>query len=41
MEIENIDMLCASIEKLNVAASLLERAVARLEQREAETGEVQ
>lgn len=41
MEIENNDMLCASIEKLNVAANLLERAVAQLEQREAATGEVQ
>jgi peptidoglycan hydrolase CwlO-like protein len=42
MEIEEMEMLSASVEKLNVAASLLERMVAQLEQREAEaTGEVQ
>jgi len=42
MEIEANDMLNASVEKLNVAASLLERMVAFLEQREAAaTGEVQ
>jgi len=42
MEIEANDMLNASMEKLNAAASLLERMVAVLEQREASaTGEVQ
>lgn len=35
MEIEANDMLHASVEKLNAAASLLERAVAYLEEREA------
>jgi hypothetical protein len=35
MEIEANDMLNASVEKLNAAASLLERAVAYLEEREA------
>ena len=42
MEIEANDMLNASVEKLSAAASLLERMVAYLEQREAAaTGEVQ
>jgi hypothetical protein len=42
MEIEAKDMLNASMEKLNAAASLLERMVAVLEQRDAgATGEVQ
>ena len=41
MEIETNDMLNAGIERLNAAASLLERAVAQLEQREAATGDVQ
>jgi hypothetical protein len=35
MEIEAIEMLNASAEKLSVAASLLERMVVRLEQVEA------
>ena len=41
MEIETNDVLSASIERLNAAASLLERAVAQLEHREAAVGEVQ
>lgn len=41
MEIETKDVLSASIERLNAAAGLLERAVAQLEQREAAIGEVQ
>ena len=40
MEIETKDMLEASAERLNTAAGLLERMVARLEEREAE-GSVQ
>ncbi len=41
MEIENNDTLSASIERLNAAASLLERALIQLEQREAARGDVQ
>jgi len=42
MEIEAKDMLETSVEKLNAAASLLERMVAHLEQREASAnGDVQ
>jgi hypothetical protein len=41
MEIEANNMLDARIEKLNAAASLLERMVAHLERHEAATGEVQ
>jgi len=41
MEIETNDVLSASVERLNAAASLLERAVAHLEQRENSAGEVQ
>jgi hypothetical protein len=41
MEIENNDMLSASLEKLNAAAGLLERALTQLEQRDAATGDVQ
>lgn len=40
MELETKDMLEASVEKLNTAAGLLDRMVARLEEREAE-GSVQ
>jgi hypothetical protein len=40
MELENNDMLSASIERLNAAAGLLERALLQLEQREAGTGDV-
>jgi hypothetical protein len=41
MEIETNEMLNTSIERLNAAASLLERAVAQLEQRAAANGDVQ
>lgn len=41
MEIEGNDVLNASVERLNAAASLLERAIACMELRAAETGEVQ
>jgi hypothetical protein len=41
MELENNDMLSASIERLNAAAGLLERTLLQLEQREASTGDVQ
>ena len=42
MEIEANEMLQASAEKLSAAASLLERMMERMEQREAEaTGDVQ
>ncbi|MFZ0662484.1 MAG: hypothetical protein WAM66_07325 [Acidobacteriaceae bacterium] len=41
MEIEANEMLHASVEKLNAAASLLERMVSHLEQREAAAGDVQ
>jgi hypothetical protein len=41
MEIEGNDMLQASVERLNAAAALLERAVAQFEQHGTTTGEVQ
>jgi len=41
MEIETNGFLSASIERLNAAADLLERAVAELERRDAATGDVQ
>jgi hypothetical protein len=41
MEIEGKDMLNESVERLNAAASLLERALTYLEQRDAAIGSVQ